>query len=224
MFCAACTRWGGGGSSRNFDTRRVHCCPLFSPLQAVDAHLDSIAAAAATSASSLAERPAAPAPASAPATPRRRSSRSSSSAPIAVAPLVSTASTVLLAKPSMSADEFATAADALDARVLDNFALRFARRKPRTYLWIIGHLLVWIEIVAVLTPLVAMGMQVRSRSAFVLLFFRSPLVSPRPITRFFHTFLFSSFAVGDCIVRRTASGCLPQPRSGNVSLRERRAV
>ncbi len=157
-------------SRRYFGTYRVHRDRLVSSLQAVDAHLDSIAAAAATSASSLTERPAAPAPASAsasaPATPRRRSSRSSSSAPIAVAPLVSAAATVTLAKPLMSADEFAAAADALDARVLDNFALRFARRKPRTYLWIIGHLLVWIEIVAVLTPLVAMGMQVRSRSLF----------------------------------------------------------
>ena len=77
------------------------------------------------------------------------------------------ASAVTQAKSALSADEFVAAADALDERVLDNFALRLARRKPRTYLWIVGHLLVWIELVAVLTPLVAMGMQVRLHAWFL---------------------------------------------------------
>ncbi len=139
-------------------------------IQAVDAHIESIATAAATSATSVVALPAAPA--SAPATPRRRSLRSSSSAPLAVVPPASTtgASAASQTKQALAADEFAAAANALDQHVLDNFALRFARRKPRLYLWIIGHLLVWIELVAVLTPLVAMGMQVRSHAFFILTF------------------------------------------------------
>ena len=42
---------------------------------------------------------------------------------------------------------------------LDNFALRFARRRPSTYLKIVGHILVFSEFVAVMTPAVAMGIQ-----------------------------------------------------------------
>ncbi|CAM6001404.1 unnamed protein product [Sphagnum balticum] len=42
---------------------------------------------------------------------------------------------------------------------LDNFALRLARRRPRLYLAVVGHLLVMSELVALLTPVVAMGMQ-----------------------------------------------------------------
>jgi hypothetical protein len=53
----------------------------------------------------------------------------------------------------------AAEADAVDARTLNNFALRAARRHPQRYLQTIGHILVWIELIAMLTPVVAMGMQ-----------------------------------------------------------------
>jgi hypothetical protein len=42
---------------------------------------------------------------------------------------------------------------------LDNFALRFARTEPRLYLAIVGHLLVMSELVSLLTPAVAIGLQ-----------------------------------------------------------------
>ena len=47
----------------------------------------------------------------------------------------------------------------LDARVLDSTFLRFARSHPLLYLKILGHLLVMTELIALLTPLVAMGLQ-----------------------------------------------------------------
>jgi len=42
---------------------------------------------------------------------------------------------------------------------LDNAVLRFARRRPSMYLKIVGHILVFSEFVAVMTPAVAMGIQ-----------------------------------------------------------------
>jgi hypothetical protein len=54
-------------------------------------------------------------------------------------------------------DESAAAAEA--DRALNNFSLRFARNHPKTYLKVVGHLLVMSELVALLTPVVAMGIQ-----------------------------------------------------------------
>ena len=42
---------------------------------------------------------------------------------------------------------------------LDTKFLRFARRHPKTYLKIVGHLIVFSELIALLTPSVAMGIQ-----------------------------------------------------------------
>eukprot|EP01034_Spumella_vulgaris_P043542 gene43542-54084_t len=41
----------------------------------------------------------------------------------------------------------------------DTKFLRFAKRHPKTYLKIVGHLLVMSELIALLTPSVAMGIQ-----------------------------------------------------------------
>jgi hypothetical protein len=58
----------------------------------------------------------------------------------------------------MSAEDLAASA-ALDARCLDSFALRYARARPGDYLRIVGHVLVFSELVAMLTPAIAMGIQ-----------------------------------------------------------------
>ena len=50
----------------------------------------------------------------------------------------------------------AAAADAM----LDNPFLRFARRRPKDYIRIVGHLFAFSEIIAMMTPTVAMGIQV----------------------------------------------------------------
>lgn len=51
------------------------------------------------------------------------------------------------------------AANRVDAAALDTWALRFARRQPATYLKVTGHILVFSELVALLTPAIAMGLQ-----------------------------------------------------------------
>jgi len=57
----------------------------------------------------------------------------------------------------LSVDEVNAATEA--DKCLDTRILRFARNKPQTYLKVIGHLLVMSELVALLTPIVAMGIQ-----------------------------------------------------------------
>ena len=42
---------------------------------------------------------------------------------------------------------------------LDNIALKFAYKNPQLYLTIVGHLLVMTELIALLTPCVALGIQ-----------------------------------------------------------------
>lgn len=51
--------------------------------------------------------------------------------------------------------EAATIAD----QCLDNYFVRYARRNPLKYIKIIGHLMVMVELVAMLTPAIAMGIQ-----------------------------------------------------------------
>lgn len=46
-----------------------------------------------------------------------------------------------------------------DSEVMDNCFIRFARNHPVTYLRIVGHLLVMSELIAMLTPAIAMGIQ-----------------------------------------------------------------
>ncbi len=58
---------------------------------------------------------------------------------------------------SDSGDQAAAAAKA--DMYLNNISLRFARRHPRTYLKMVGHLLVMSELVALMTPAIAMGIQ-----------------------------------------------------------------
>lgn len=58
--------------------------------------------------------------------------------------------------PKLAVDpQEAAAADA----VLDSVFLRFARQQPERYLKVVGHLLVMSELVALLTPSVAIGLQ-----------------------------------------------------------------
>jgi hypothetical protein len=54
-------------------------------------------------------------------------------------------------------DDSVAAAEA--DKSLDNFSLRFARHNPALYLKIAGHLMVMSELVALLTPVVGMGIQ-----------------------------------------------------------------
>ena len=50
-------------------------------------------------------------------------------------------------------------AAAIADQALDNYFVRFARQKPLKYIKIIGHLMVMVELVAMLTPAIAMGIQ-----------------------------------------------------------------
>lgn len=51
------------------------------------------------------------------------------------------------------------AESALADEALDNFALRYARKYPAQYLKVAGHVLVFSELIALLTPAIAMGIQ-----------------------------------------------------------------
>lgn len=66
--------------------------------------------------------------------------------------------TLLRPLSELSPSEFASAASEAD-KCLDNVFLRLAKRFPVTYLKVAGHLLVMSELVALLTPAVAMGIQ-----------------------------------------------------------------
>lgn len=55
--------------------------------------------------------------------------------------------------------EFIKEAAALDEATLDSIFLRYARRYPSDYLRTIGHISVMTELVAMLTPSVALGLQ-----------------------------------------------------------------
>lgn len=51
------------------------------------------------------------------------------------------------------------AADEIDEAALDSVFLRFARSDPRLYLQVTGYMMVMTELIALLTPIVAMGLQ-----------------------------------------------------------------
>jgi len=50
-------------------------------------------------------------------------------------------------------------AAAIADQALDNWFVRYARRHPLKYIKIIGHLMVMVELIAMLTPAIAMGIQ-----------------------------------------------------------------
>lgn len=47
----------------------------------------------------------------------------------------------------------------VDSLTLNNSILRFARKHPRGYLRIVGHIAVITELIAMMTPCVALGLQ-----------------------------------------------------------------
>ena len=75
-------------------------------------------------------------------------------------PIVKSAQVIITSASmaKMSSAEIENAAAEAD-KALDNFCLRYAKQHPATYLKIVGHLLVMSEMIAMMTPAVAMGIQ-----------------------------------------------------------------
>ena len=92
--------------------------------------------------------------------PSRRSAKSptrkSSASPTTSVNLIEKLASLANSQPLVETElEAAAQADL----ALNNFSLRFARSHPVTYLKVVGHLMVMSELVALLTPAVAMGIQ-----------------------------------------------------------------
>ena len=95
-----------------------------------------------------------------------------------------------------------------DSEVMDNCFIRFARRHPVTYLRIVGHLLVMSELIAMLTPAIAMGIQ-----------WVTALCDDKPPVLAIIDLLWSSFAcinlnkldMQNCLQNMTLSHCILKP-------------
>jgi len=81
-----------------------------------------------------------------------------SSPPLSAASSLSTSSLFLTLSDLAPVSVPQAEADAAD-EALDNFALRYCRKEPTKYLHFVGRLLVMSELVALLTPCVAVGIQ-----------------------------------------------------------------
>lgn len=86
---------------------------------------------------------------------KRRKGKGKKSAPRNASPVSPARGVRSEASLSLSFAEQAREADL----ALNNFSLRMARRYPKTYLKVVGHLLVMSELIALLTPAIAMGIQ-----------------------------------------------------------------
>jgi len=85
-------------------------------------------------------------------TSRRRTSSNATKEIINGLHDLSKAPTGKLTKKELEAAEIADQA-------LDSYFLRYARKNPLKYIKIIGHLMVFVELIAMLTPAIAMGIQ-----------------------------------------------------------------